>query len=126
MSNHDSATSPSPSPSSNPTPSSPAPEQQQQQQQPLPRPLLRPAPTPVERLARRIDDTVGKEYLASFCAGGLGLELLWQAQVERRLFGTPAPAVRRAVVRAVIMWPTLFVFAGLSFKWAARRVARMG
>ena len=57
-----------------------------------------------------------------FCAAGLGLELLWLTQVERRLFGTPAPSVRRGIVRAAVTWPSLFVGASLAFRWAARKV----
>ena len=85
-----------------------------------------PAPSRVDSWARRIDGTTGKEHLKKFCAAGFGLEFLWQTQVERRLLGTPAPAVRHALLRAAIVWPSVYVVARISFKWAAGRVARTG
>ena len=99
---------PSSSSSSSPSPPSPA--------------QLQPPQTWAGKLARRIDDTTGKEYLGSFCAVGLGMELLWQTQVELRMLRTPAPSVRRAVIRAAVLWPSLYVFAGLAFRWAAWKV----
>ncbi|RYP18488.1 hypothetical protein DL767_009828 [Monosporascus sp. MG133] len=78
----------------------------------------------MERLAHRIHNTTGKERLPQICVGGFALELAWHTQVERRVFSTPLPAVRRAMVRAAVFWPSLFVLTELALKWAEKRVAK--
>ncbi|RYP62936.1 hypothetical protein DL769_007112 [Monosporascus sp. CRB-8-3] len=82
-----------------------------------------PPTTTMERLAHRIHNTTGKERLPQICIGGFALELAWHTQVERRIFSTPLPAVRRAMLRAAVFWPSLFVVTELALKWAEKGVA---
>ncbi|KAI0390008.1 hypothetical protein F5Y17DRAFT_462186 [Xylariaceae sp. FL0594] len=88
-------------------------------------------PVPPEKpylvqLAERIDNTTGKEHLPTICVGGFALETLWHSVVERKVLKTPPPAVKKAIFRAAVMWPTVFVVTSASISWAAWRVDREG
>jgi hypothetical protein len=76
-----------------------------------------------QQLAHRIHGTTQKEKLPQLCAGGFALEMAWQQGVERRIFQTPAPALRLAFKRAVIFWPGVFVATSLAVRWAEWTVA---
>jgi hypothetical protein len=83
-------------------------------------------PPPVKpytlQLAERIHNTTGKENLTSICVGGFALESLWHSIIERRFFKTPAPAVKKAMVRATAMWPAVFIITSAGISWAAWKV----
>lgn len=73
-------------------------------------------------LAQRIHNTTGKEYLGRICAGGFLLELLWHSGIERRVLKTPTPAIQKALLRAAVTWPVIYVVTSASLSWAARKV----
>ncbi|KAJ3554273.1 hypothetical protein NPX13_g10656 [Xylaria arbuscula] len=76
------------------------------------------------RTAERIHHITGKELLPRICVAGFLLECLWHSVMERRVLNTPAPAVRKALVRAMVTWPAVFVGTSASIYWAAWRVGR--
>ncbi|KAI1112735.1 hypothetical protein F5Y14DRAFT_247783 [Nemania sp. NC0429] len=84
-----------------------------------------PSPAPNSyslEVARRIHNTTGKEHLERICVGGFLLESLWHSGIERRVLKTPAPAVRKAMLRAAVTWPVLYVVTSACISWAARKV----
>ncbi|GAP83639.1 hypothetical protein SAMD00023353_0500210 [Rosellinia necatrix] len=74
------------------------------------------------QIAERIHNTTGKEHLTRICVGGFALESFWHWNVERRLLNTPAPAVRKAMIRAAVTWPALYVVTSAAVYWAAWKV----
>ncbi|KAI1813784.1 hypothetical protein GGS20DRAFT_586107 [Poronia punctata] len=74
------------------------------------------------QFAERVHNTTGKENLPTICVAGFALEYLWNSTIEQRFFKTPAPMVKKAMVRAAIMWPSVFVVTSAAISWAAWRV----
>ncbi|KAI5925978.1 hypothetical protein F4810DRAFT_617858 [Camillea tinctor] len=85
-------------------------------------------PPPVKpyslQLAERVHYTTGQDKLPHICAGGFLLETLWHTTVEHKVLKTPGLMVRRAMVRAVIFWPSLYIGTAAVLKWAKWRVDR--
>lgn len=79
----------------------------------------------LESLAYYIHSRTGKEQLLRICSTGLALEILWHSWAEPRVFGTPTPTIRSAILRASVMWPSVFSVTSLGLKWAERTVSRI-
>ncbi|KAI1410991.1 hypothetical protein F5Y13DRAFT_68529 [Hypoxylon sp. FL1857] len=76
------------------------------------------------QLAERIHNTTGKDRLGRICVLGIILESLWHSVVERKLLKTSAPVVRKALFKAAIFWPGVYVVTGAAVKWAELRVRK--
>ncbi|KAI0002639.1 hypothetical protein F4779DRAFT_603354 [Xylariaceae sp. FL0662B] len=74
--------------------------------------------------AEAIHNTTGKESLAPICVGGFLLESLWHSVFERKVLKTPAPLVRKAMLRAAFFWPSVYLVTGATLKWAEWRVRK--
>lgn len=74
------------------------------------------------QVAERINNVTGKNQLGLICTSGLFLESLWHSVVERRFMRTPPPVLRKAMIRAAITWPILYVATAMALRWAERRV----
>ncbi|KAI1354351.1 hypothetical protein F5Y01DRAFT_14105 [Xylaria sp. FL0043] len=82
-----------------------------------------PSPKPYSlQLAERIHYATGKEQLGRICVGGFLLESVWHSVIERRVLKTPAPTVRKAMVRAAVTWPIIYAVTSAGIAWAAWKV----
>ncbi|KAI0532931.1 hypothetical protein GGR58DRAFT_140438 [Xylaria digitata] len=82
-------------------------------------------PTPKSyslQFAERIHYTTGKDQLTRICVGGFLLESLWHSVIERRVFKTPIPVVRKSMYRAAMMWPAIYIVTTAAISWAAWKV----
>ncbi|KAI0181670.1 hypothetical protein GGR52DRAFT_48771 [Hypoxylon sp. FL1284] len=77
------------------------------------------------QVAERLNGTTQKDQLGKICLGGLSLELIWHSVVETRFIKTPPAAVRKAMIRAVIVWPGLYIVTGAALKWAEWKVGKV-
>ncbi|KAI0161198.1 hypothetical protein GGR57DRAFT_350678 [Xylariaceae sp. FL1272] len=74
------------------------------------------------QIAQRIHNTTGKDQLPQICMGGFFLETLWHSVIERRAFNTSAPVIKKALLRAAVLWPGLYIATSAALAWAERRV----
>ncbi|KAI4867010.1 hypothetical protein F4820DRAFT_232387 [Hypoxylon rubiginosum] len=76
------------------------------------------------QLAERINGTTHKDQLGNICLGGFFLESVWHSVVETRFLKTPPPVARKAMLRAAIFWPGVYVATEAALKWAEWRVKK--
>ncbi|KAI1374875.1 hypothetical protein F4677DRAFT_159645 [Hypoxylon crocopeplum] len=76
------------------------------------------------QIAERIHGTTGKDQLGRICFGGFFLESVWHSVVERKIMDTSPMAVRKAMIRASIFWPSLYIATKTALKWAEWRVLK--
>ncbi|OTA86303.1 hypothetical protein M434DRAFT_399947 [Hypoxylon sp. CO27-5] len=76
------------------------------------------------QLAERIHNTTGKDKLGRICVSGFFLESFWHLVVERKFLKTSPPIVRKALLKAAVFWPGVYVVTGTALKWAEWRVQR--
>ncbi|KAI1266363.1 hypothetical protein F5Y18DRAFT_426265 [Xylariaceae sp. FL1019] len=82
-----------------------------------------PGPKPYTlQIAERINNTTGKDKLPTICLSGFLLETLWHSVIERRTLNTSAPAVRKAMMRAAVFWPGVYIATSAALAWAQWKV----
>ncbi|OTB00829.1 hypothetical protein M426DRAFT_323940 [Hypoxylon sp. CI-4A] len=76
------------------------------------------------QLAERIHNTTSKDKLGYICVGGLACESVWHSVVERNFLKTSPIVVRKAIFRAAVFWPGVFIATKTALRWAEWRVQR--
>ncbi|KAI6081510.1 hypothetical protein F4821DRAFT_249040, partial [Hypoxylon rubiginosum] len=74
------------------------------------------------QLAERINDTTHKDQLGRICLGGFFLESAWHSVVETRFLKTPLPVAKKAMLRAAVFWPGVYVATKAALQWAEWKV----